>query len=163
MRYMNEDGEIESNCEDCFYKTPYNHNTLTEAKRTALTCNDKSLTDQSFREDADINIIMDRIQRGAAHDIPLPEHFGTDERVDLYTARSRIAESNATFYNLAPHIRAQFLNDPGRWEQAVTAALNAGSRTTLRDMGLDVPEPPEAAVGGTPAPTPPEETDKVKK
>lgn len=127
-----------------FFKTPHNHDTLAETMRTSLVCQDKSLTDQSFKEDADINTIIDRAKQGHEFPVPLPEHFGVDERVDLYTARSRIAESNATFYNLPPHVRAQFMNDPGRWEQSVLAALDKGDRQQLREMGLDVPEPPAA-------------------
>lgn len=157
MKYITEDGVIlDENCEDCvmFYKTPNNHDVMAVNAKTATYFDEPSKTDQSFVEDADINTVMTRLKAGQQVDIPLPEHFGVDNRIDLYEARMRIAESNATFYNLDPSIRADFLNDPARWEQAVAKALDDGDRGKLRSMGLDVPDPPAAPPAGSPVPGP---------
>lgn len=158
-KVITEDGMIvDEGCEDCvvFFKTPYNHNTDVEAYRTATQTptTEKSMTDQSFKEDADINTIMERIKQGHEYPIALPEHFGADERVDLFTARSRIAESNRTFYNLPAEIRSEFLNDPAIWERQVARDLNTGDFENLRRMGIDIPDPPEVDQGATPAPGP---------
>jgi len=42
------------------WKTPWNHNTVREAARTALVCLDPTKTQQHGREEADINVIVDR-------------------------------------------------------------------------------------------------------
>lgn len=163
MKVMTEDGEIlDTACEDCvvFFKTPYNHNRNAESDRTGLECKDKSLTDQSFKDETDINTIIDRLKRGQEVQVPLPEHFGPDQRVTLYEARVRIAENNATFYNLEPAVRAEFGNDPAAWERQVAKDLANGNIEGLQKMGLDPDrilvreptQPPEAAPGVTPAP-----------
>lgn len=160
MKYLTDDGELlDENCEDCviFFKTPNNHNTLHESMKGALVCEEPSKTDQSLKEDADINVIIDRIKKGAQYDIPLPEHFGIDDRIDLLEARTRIAESNATFYNLAPDIRSEFLNDPARWEEQVTKDLHAGNTENLKRMGIDITKKPVAPPVATPAPAAPVE------
>lgn len=175
MKTITEDGEIiDTNCDECvvFFKTPYNHDRDAEAKRTALYCKDPSLTDQSFKEEVDINTIIERVMQGQELPVSLPEHFGDQAAIPtLYEARSRIAENNATFYNLAPDIRAEFLNDPGRWEDQVRKDLAAGNLANLDRMGLDTgnwivqarPKPPEAATGGVSnPPETPKETDNKK-
>jgi len=160
---ITEDGEIvDDNCEDCtvYFKTPYNHNRNAESNRVALTTPEPSLTDQSFKEDADINVIIARAQKGELP-VVLPEHFGNASEIPtLFEARSRIAESNATFYKLAPQIREEFLNDPARWERQVLKDLDEANLDNLRRMGVSIddvvvvprPAPPAAPQGGSPAP-----------
>lgn len=177
-KYITEDGEIRDvMCEDCviYWKTPHNHNTKSAAYEGALVCQDPTLTDESFKEDADINNLMERMRKGYVPDVVLPEHFGTDDRINLFEARSRIAESNATFYNLDADVRAQFMNDPARWEQQVHLDLAAGNIENLELMGIKVekrPEPPKETLqpeGGKGArgepplpPKPPEKSDTQK-
>lgn len=144
------DGEIVdvdspgNDCDECttvFFKTPYNHDTNKESDRTALKCEDRSLTDQSFKDEADINFIMERVRQGAEIPIPLPEHFGDAFNIPtLLEARERIAESNAAFYNLPARIRAEFLNDPARWEERIIKDINAGNLDGLEEIGLDMRE-----------------------
>lgn len=140
-----------------FFKTPHNHDTTAEAIRTSTGGFEKTKTDQSFKEDADINVIMERVMKNGVSPnmIALPEHFGEDQRVDLFTARSRILESNRTFYNLPPKVREKYANDPGRWEQDVLRKLNAGDLDGLGEMGINTDEihlikPTVAPPGGTP-------------
>lgn len=157
-KYISEDGEVlDTNCEDCptvYFKTPYNHDTTTEAKRVALTCNDKSLTDQSFKDEVEINTIVDKLLKTGEVTVPLPEHYGNQSDIPtLYEARQRIAENNATFYKLPPRIREEFLNDPARWEAQVEFDLAQGNDENLRTLGIDIyKKPPEAPQAGTPAP-----------
>lgn len=143
-----------------FFKTPYNHDRDAESDRTGLVCLDKSLTDQSFKEEVDINTIVDRIRRTGEVPITLPEHFGDGTNIPtLFDARMRIAENNATFYKLPPEIREEFLNDPGRWESQVMKDLDAGNLDNLARMGVDIRDlpvygykPPAAPQEGSPAP-----------
>lgn len=146
MKRITEDGEIvDINCEDCVtgihpnWKTPYNHNTNAESDRTGTLFTDESLTDQSFKEEADINTIMERYGKGAIPNVVLPEHFGDAFAIPtLLEARTRIAENNATFYNLPPKIREEFLNDPARWEERVINDVATGNLDDLERMGIDM-------------------------
>lgn len=127
------------------FKTPYNHDVLEEARRTALTCNDPSLAQQSARDETDINTIVSRfLSTGTLPEITLPPQFGdfTNVENDYLTAQRRIAETNATFYQLDAHIRAEFANDPARWQRQVMHHLDNGNRAELRAMGLNIPDPP---------------------
>lgn len=159
MKYMTEDGEIvDTICEDCqvLWKTPHNHDTQKEAELTATRDFDESKTDQSFKDEADINVLTKRMKLGMPVPPVLPEHFTDRPTLDYHAMRTIIAESNATFYNLAPDIREEFLNDPGRWETQVQKDMAEGNIENLDRMGLKfIPRQPEAATGGTPAQEPP--------
>lgn len=153
-----ETGEI---LDQVFFKTPYNHDRDAESERTGLVCNDESLADQSFKEDADINVIMDRVKKGAEIPITLPEHFGDGTQIpDLLEAHTKIAENNRVFYNLDPRIREEFMNDPMRWMVQVRKDLDEANLDNLKRMGMDVSDltviaarkPPAAPQGGSPAP-----------
>lgn len=145
------------------FKTPFNHDTCEDCARHA-TVNDKpSLTQQHFREEVDINTIVDRfLKTGEMKQIPLPPQFGdvSEMETDYHALQNRIAETNALFYKLPAALRASYQNDPGRWVEDVNARLQTGDLDPLRAMGLDIPrpnvEPPPAENGtqGTPAPGP---------
>lgn len=157
------DGSIVENITPMF-KTPWNHDTNFESERTGLYCNDPSLTKQEFKEETDINVILERFMRtGEPPPMPLPEHF-TDisGRQSYYEMQTKLATANESFYLLPANQRAEFQNDPTRWADAVVAAVDAGDRERLKELGIDVPpaKPQEAATatpagGGTPAPTAP--------
>lgn len=147
MKRITEDGEIvDINCEDCvtgiipFFKTPHNHDTNKESDKYALTCLDESKTDQSFKDETDVNFLMDNIyKRGAIPNVVLPEHFGDAFMIPtLLQARTAIAENNATFYKLPASIREEFLNDPARWEQQVAKDVREANLENLERMGIDM-------------------------
>lgn len=139
-----ESGEIlatEVTVAPIFWKTPFNHNTDTESARTAHYSDEPSLTQQQFKDDADINVILKRFQQNK--EVPpmvLPEHF-TDltGRTTYFDMASKVAKANETFYLLPADKRAEHLNDPNRWADAVVKATAAGDLDAMRDLGLDVP------------------------
>lgn len=140
-----------------FWKTPYNHDTNEESKRTGLVCNDESLTKQEFKEDADINVIIQRfLKQGEGPPIVLPEHFqNLTGRTNYFEMHSRIAEANHAFYQLNPGIRAQFQNDPQIWADNVIEAIDEGDVKWLQEHGIDATLAPPA---GKPTVTPPGDT-----
>lgn len=151
--YLTTDGEVKP----IFFKTPYNHDRDAESNASALTCNDKSLTQQQFKEETDINFILERYR--ASQQIPpmaLPEHyFDLSERPSYHEIQTALADANAKFYLLDPKIRAEHLNSPARWADQVIAATETGNLAELRKLGLDAPDPapePPTPTGGTPAP-----------
>jgi len=146
-QYTMPDGEIVER-EVPLWKTPFNHDTNFESERTGLFCKDPSLTKQEFKEESDINVILERFQRGG--DLPppvLPEHF-TDlsERPTYFDIQSRLAQANTAFYQLNAKIRSEHLNDPARWADAVVAATNAQDGDALLRLGLTLEaEKPQTA------------------
>lgn len=148
-----------------FFKTPHNHNRNIESDRTATRCEDPSLTDQSFKDEVDINVIVERALKGQEVPIVLPEHFGIDDRPTYLEIQERMAENAKTFYNLDPETRYEFQNNPARWMDQVRKDLDAGNLDNLARMGIDIGDlevrsykaPPTTAQAGTPAPGPLEE------
>lgn len=138
-----ETGEVLAEPATIFWKTPYNHDTMKESDRTALTCNDVSLTKQEFVEESDMNVIIDRLLRGADAPPPvLPEHFGDmTTKTSYFDMQTKLAEANETFYGLPAKKREEFGNNAAVWADAVVTALNAGNRDALVAMGLDIPDP----------------------
>lgn len=126
------------------WKTPYNHNTRLESARVALYCQDESLTKQEFKDETDINVILQRFMKtGEPPPMPLPEHF-TDVtgRTSYFEMASKVATAQESFYLLPAAKRAEYQNDPTRWADAVVAAVDAGDRDALAGLGIDVPQAP---------------------
>lgn len=124
-----------------FWKTPYNHDTDEVSKATAIHYPEEvTRTDQSFKDESNINTIMNRIRLGM-NEIPpvLPEHFGDATAIPDGTEMRRIvAENNATFYLLDPAIRARFQNDPGMWVETVREHLGMGNVDAVEALGIDM-------------------------
>lgn len=178
------DGSIEEIDMPAF-KTPYNHDRDFESDRTATYIDEESMTKQEFKEETDINVILQRfLKTGEPPPMALPEHFGDlTTRLTYKDAAEAMAEANALFYMLPAGKRAEHLNDPNRWADAVMLALERGDRDFLNANGIEVPakaaqdapkaEPPSStspapkaaegapgtAEGGT-APTPPSDSGK---
>lgn len=144
------------------WKTPYNHDRDAESARVALRCNDPSLTKQEFKDDSDINVILDRfLKTQEPPPMALPEHF-TDltGRTSYFEMASKIAEANQMFYRLPPDIRQEFANDPAQWADAVNTAIETDDGDRLLDLGVEAqiktrapqepPQPPNPPAG-TPA------------
>lgn len=142
------------------WKTPWNHDRDFESRRTATYTPEESLTKQEFKDDADINNILDRFMRtGQPPDIVLPEHFAdTTTSTSYFEMASRVADANETFYLLPAAKRAEFLNDPTRWADEVVRQLHLGNTKKLADLGITATEkPPETTQddplsGSTPDP-----------
>lgn len=149
-----------------FWKTPYNHSTEKESHRTGTTFRDESLTQQQFKDDADINVILDRFAKiNEAPPVILPEHFvDLTQRSTYYDMESRVAEAKESFYMLPPKLRAKYQNDAATWAEEVVAVLSTGDLEGLKELGIQPPPtqtstPPsgESTVtppGGSPAPGP---------
>lgn len=126
--------------EAIMWKTPYNHDTDAEAARTATLNTEKSMTQQNFKDEQDINTIVARVMKtGTLPDIPIPPMYADlSTQEDYHTMLNRIAETNGLFYRLDPELRAEYNNDPGAWLQDVNEKLNNGDLAPLREMGLDL-------------------------
>lgn len=151
-----------------YFKTPWNHDTDAESLRTATTCSDPSLTKQEFKDETDINVILDRFMK--TKELPpmaLPEHFlDLSGRKTYFEMASQVAEANEKFYLLDADTRAQFQNDPTKWADAVVSATEHGDRKALREMGIDVPDEPAEPRDpptGTPAVAPVEKPPEAAK
>lgn len=128
------------------WKTPWNHDTDFESARTSTYCKDESLTKQEFKEETDINVILERFTRTKEPPpMALPEHF-TDltGRTTYFDMATKVAEAQSMFYELPAKKRAEFQNDPDRWADAVVQAVDAGDGDLLRELGCTLELRPDA-------------------
>lgn len=102
-----------------------------EAERymTDIECQDPSLTQQQFTEDADLNVIAKRFGINDGSILPQatdPRHFGDfTETFDLRTALDRTNEAIEKFRRLPAKLRERFNNNPGKLYDWVSDPDNA--------------------------------------
>lgn len=88
---------------------------MTERERVVVDCSDSpSMTKQSFREDADINVLVARFKAGQEQPPPPGRAlYGDFTKVgDYLEAMTKVAEANSQFEQLTSSVRSRFRNDP---------------------------------------------------
>lgn len=132
-----------------FLRTPYNYDTAAASNESGLNCNidpetgelTPSLTQQSFKDECDINIIMERFGRG----VTPPENFKTPQYgdftgiTDYQSALNAVMEADDEFMSLPANIREQFRNDP---QQLLEFVADENNREKAIELGL-IKKPPE--------------------
>lgn len=136
-----------------YWKTPFNHDTAAEATRTGTIFNDESKTQQSYRDEADINEIMAKF--GATQVRSPPMHFvDVPDDLDLATGIARIREGQQEFLKLPKNLQQHF-ETMDNYLDYIDQAAAAGDRKALEELNLVPPTappatPPHAATQGTP-------------
>lgn len=134
------------------FKKPYDDHGPA-SKRTGLACKDKSLTQQNFKDDSDINVIVKRF--GLTGQLPVglrvPTYGDFDQVDDYRTALEIVKAADYAFQQLPPDIRARFNNDP---HEFVAFAEDPTNIEEMRKMGLAIPRESPLEVSPKPA-TPP--------
>lgn len=114
---------------------------------TGLFCDpDENKTQQQFKEDADINVIVRRFgvtgQAVVTPKIPLQAEFA--EVVDFHTAANLMRRASEEFMRLPSELRTRFGNDPGALVDFVS---NGDNREEAIRLGL-IPKPAEVDRAG---------------
>ena len=85
------------------------------SRETGFECVGPSLTQQSFRDECDINTIVERFGLGADMPEALPPRFGDfSEVTDFHSAMNAVRIAGEGFMLMPAAIRARFENDPAR-------------------------------------------------
>lgn len=124
-------------------------------RRVTITFPPTGKTQQSHKDDCDINVIMARYQQTG-----LIDHFNQRQPrfidctgADYHAAQQLIAQAKSMFQDLPSSIRNQFDNDPAAFLDFVQDPANA---PRLAEMGLTAPQPDSGhPPTGQPAATPP--------
>lgn len=141
--------------EKVFVRSPYNYDRRAAALEAQLICRDKSLAKQEFKEEVDINTIVDRF--GIGYEMPegvrMPTYGDFTGVADYHSAANAIAQANEAFDALPAQVRVRFANDPGAF---VAFCSDDKNRDEAVKLGL-VPPPmaPKAATEAVAAPTAP--------
>lgn len=139
-----------------FFKTPWNHDTDAESRRTGLVCKDPTRCQQNMAHDADIKTIIGKFLNTG--ELPqaaqLPTYQNIEELADLQdviVTSSQVEDAWAKF----PAAVRNTLRDPKTFADYVEHCLAVGDLDPLRELGLAKPKPPEAPQASPGAPTAP--------
>lgn len=135
-----------------FLRTPYNYDRDQASDESGLRCEDPSLTKQSFKDECDLNVILERFAlTGRLPENPRMPTYGDFMDVsDYHTAMNAVRAADEAFMALPAAIRARFGNDPGAY---VDFCSDEKNREEAARLGLLKPEaftPPASQVPGTP-------------
>lgn len=122
-----------------FLRTPYNYDRNLAGDESGLKCEDPTLTQQQFREEADINTLVERFH--LTGEIPqlteLPSYGDFTGIFDYQTAMNALVATRETFQSLPAKLRARFHNDP---QEFLEFCNDSENRPEALKMGLLKPE-----------------------
>jgi len=135
-------------------RTPYNYDADEVSQATGLACKKPSKTQQQFRDETDINTIVERF--GVSGKMPENVNFPTEqdftETFDFQTAMNKIIEAKQSFMTLPAKARARFDNDPQKFMTFIHDPENVQEAVK---MGLALKREPDKKVE-----PPPEKKEK---
>lgn len=111
---------------------------------SGLRCEDPSLAIQSQKEEADINVIVERFgitgEVPVTSRVPFPVEVDLDEVLDYRTCMDALNRAQASFMSLPAKVRATFGNDPVAFAEYASDPQNLNK---LREWGLAPKAPAE--------------------
>ena len=121
------------------------------SNETGLKCLDKSLTQQQFRDEADINVIVDRFMKtGHLPDpVSMPQYVDYEGVFDFQSAMNVVRQADENFMRMDAKVRARFNNSPQEFLQFFADPANGPEAVRL---GLAVPQVKESPPVATAAP-----------
>lgn len=112
----------------------------------------ESKTQQQFKEEVDINTIVERF--GLGYELPetlaLPQTGDYTQVVDFKTAQDIVSAAQSAFNELPGALRARFANSPQRLYEFMNDGRNLAEARELGLVNAAPPEPP-----APPEPSPP--------
>ena len=97
-----------------FCRSPYNYDMDLASDKAGLSCNDPSLTQQQFKEESDINTIVDRFMKSGVlpNPINMPQYIDYEGVFDFQSAMNTIRQADENFMRMDAKVRARFNNSP---------------------------------------------------
>ncbi len=108
----------------------------------ALRCEDESLTDQSSKDEADINVLMRRfgVTGVVAQSVRVPQYADfTDAVSDYQSAMNMLIQAQESFMAMPAQLRKELDNDPQKFLEWCSDEKNL---PRMRELGLAVPAEP---------------------
>ena len=139
-----------------FFRTPYNYDVTEVSDATGLSCGEPSKTVQDGRDDADINVIMERYARTGQFKPPvnMPQYGDFTAVSDFQSALNMVMAAESGFLELPAKVRARFHNNPADLLEFLAVDSN---REEAIDLGiLERPLVHQLKVGEV-VPVPPKE------
>lgn len=138
MITVNEDGEIITP----FIRTPYNYNADSVSLETGTFCEEETKTKQEFKDDVDINNIVEKF--GITGEMPesftFPDEQDFTETTDYQSAMNVLVQARESFMELPAKVRARFDNDPQQFMEFFHDPANQDEAVRL-GLATKKPEP----------------------
>jgi len=118
-----------------FLRTPYNYDKDAASNESGLHCEDASLAQQHYKEECDINTILQKFNiSGLMPESTLSPRYGDFTGIgDYHTALNRVIAAQDEFDGLPATIRARFDNDPAK---LIEFLENSENRPEAEQLGL---------------------------
>lgn len=116
-------------------RSMFNYDVDQVSVETGLFCADPSLAQQQFKDECDINVILDRFNvTGQLPIAALPPEFGDFSGVsDYQTALNAVLDAQEAFDSLPARVRERFANDPAAF---VDFCLDEANKDEMAQLGL---------------------------
>lgn len=143
--YVNNKGEFEYlafKAVKPFVRSPYNYDRDEASKAAGLRIpeDEEDMTQQHFKDETDINVIMDRF--GVTGELPnnirMPQFSDFIETEDYQTSMNAVRQAAESFMKLDPKVRERFGNNP---QLFVEFCADEKNYDEAAKMGLVPPTP----------------------
>lgn len=128
-----------------FFRSPYNYDADHASLDSGIRFDGPGRTQQQFRDECDINVIVRRFGVTGALPVPsarLPSYGDFSQVTDFQTAMNQVLEARAAFMDLPARTRERFANDPGR---LLAFLADESNRDEAVRLGLVAAPPAEPA------------------
>jgi phage internal scaffolding protein len=121
-----------------FCRSAYNYDMDIVSDQTGLNCEDLSLTQQQFKEEADINTIVDRFMKSGVLPTPvnMPQYVDYEGVFDFQSAMNAVRAADENFMRMDAKIRARFNNSP---QEFLEFFADANNKDEAIRLGLALP------------------------
>ena len=123
-----------------FCRAPYNYDMDLASDKHGLKCEDASLTQQQFKEESDINTIVDRFMKSGIMPTPvnMPQYMDSEGIFDFQTAMNYVRQADQNFMRMDAKVRARFNNSP---QEFLTFFADPANTDEAIRLGLAIPKP----------------------
>lgn len=117
-----------------FLRTPYNYDTNAASDESSLVCLEPTKAQQHFKDECDINYVLNNFGIDALSVSPLQPRYGDfSDVVDYHSALNAVIAAEDEFMALPAKIRSRFDNDPAK---LIDFLENPANREEAESLGL---------------------------
>ena len=126
-----------------FCRSAHNYDMDLASDKSGLSCQDPSLTQQQFKEESDINTIVDRFMKSGVMPNPvnMPQYIDYEGIFDFQSAMNVVRQADENFMRMDAKVRARFHNSPQEFLEFFADPANSEEAVRL---GLAVSKPMES-------------------
>ena len=134
-----------------FLRSPYNYDTDEASQEAGLECPEETMAKQSFKEQSDINTIVNTFMKTGVMPelVNMPTYGDFSDAPDYQTALNLVMQAEDQFMQLPAMLRAKFENDPGQLLAFLEDDANRAEAEALGLVQAQVIEPAAEPTEGT--------------